>query len=175
MSEIIDLLVPEKIIRSGPATIVFWKNGDKTIVKLQEGVPDDAYTAFTAAFAKYVYGSNSYLKRMIKDRTKVVEPKQMKADPPKAEKLKAEEPKAEEPEEKPGRKPSPKTTKAIPNDVKLKIILERAKRQTPIRELSEKYGVGKSTIYRILATASNSIKHQYAMKSNLDGTYKTEE
>lgn len=55
-----------KIIRSGDCTIVFWDDDTKTIVRKSADVSDDSlYTAFTAALAIRMYGSNSKLKRII--------------------------------------------------------------------------------------------------------------
>lgn len=47
------------------ATIVFWGDGSKTVVKLADGDEFDLYAGFTAAVAKKLYGSNSALKKMI--------------------------------------------------------------------------------------------------------------
>lgn len=55
---------PKDIIRNGPATIVFWKDGTKTIVKLKEGMPDDPYSAFCAALAKKIFKSGSKVKKI---------------------------------------------------------------------------------------------------------------
>ena len=60
---------PKRIVRNGPATIVFWEDGTKTIVKRSPDEPDNAYAAFTAALGIKVFGSNSKLKRIIKDKT----------------------------------------------------------------------------------------------------------
>ena len=60
---------PKRILRSGPATIVFWEDGTKTIVKLSEGEEDNAYAAFTAALAIRIFGSNSKLKKMVQTKT----------------------------------------------------------------------------------------------------------
>ena len=61
---------PIRILRSGPATIVFWEDGTKTIVKLCAGETEDsAYAAFTAALAIKIFGSNSKLKKMVKALT----------------------------------------------------------------------------------------------------------
>lgn len=60
---------PRRILRSGPATIVFWEDGTKTIVKLSDGEEDNAYAAFTAALAIKIFGSNSKLKKMVKTLT----------------------------------------------------------------------------------------------------------
>lgn len=49
----------------GKATIVFWGDGSKTIVKRAEDEEFDLYAAFTAAVAKKIYGTNSALKKMI--------------------------------------------------------------------------------------------------------------
>lgn len=55
----------KKIIKNGPATIVFWTDGTKTIVKLQNCDHDDIYAAFTAALAKKIFGSTSKVKKII--------------------------------------------------------------------------------------------------------------
>lgn len=60
---------PERILRSGRATIVFWGDGSKTVVKLQDGEPDDPYLALLAALGKKIYGSNSKIKKLISERT----------------------------------------------------------------------------------------------------------
>lgn len=57
---------PKRILKNGPATIVFWDTGDKTIVKLRPGDTDNPYAAFTAALAKKIYGNNSKVNRVIK-------------------------------------------------------------------------------------------------------------
>ena len=57
---------PSKILYSGIATIVFWKDGTKTVVKRAEGTKADNYNAFCAALAKKVYGTNSMTKKIIK-------------------------------------------------------------------------------------------------------------
>ena len=61
---------PTRILRHGPATIVFWQDGTKTIVKrcLDDAI-DSPYTAFTAALAIKIFGSNSKLKKMVKTLT----------------------------------------------------------------------------------------------------------
>lgn len=59
---------PTKIIRSGDCTIVFWCDGRKTIVRKSADASDDSlYTAFTAALAIRMYGSNSRLKKIIRE------------------------------------------------------------------------------------------------------------
>lgn len=68
----------DKIIRNGDATIVFWADGEKTIVKRAEGESDSLYTAVTAALAKKVYGNNSKFKKMIEKKVVVQEKKEKK-------------------------------------------------------------------------------------------------
>ena len=62
-------LTPERIIHSGPATIVFWNDKTKTVVKCSENDVYDEYEAFCAALAIKMFGSNSHLKKMIHDKT----------------------------------------------------------------------------------------------------------
>lgn len=69
---VVDMPKPIKIIRSGIATIVFWADGTKTIVKRSADTQDDPYAAFCIALAKKVYKSNSAVKRII-DRNTVVQ------------------------------------------------------------------------------------------------------
>jgi len=65
LEQIMDELkyIPARIIKSGPATIVFWADGTKTVVKCGEDTIPDDYAAFCAALGKKVFGSNSALKR----------------------------------------------------------------------------------------------------------------
>ena len=59
-------LDPIKIIVNGPATIVFWEDGTKTVVKCAKGETWDIYNAFTAALAIKVFGNNSKIKKILK-------------------------------------------------------------------------------------------------------------
>ena len=70
-----DNLAPERIIHSGPATIVFWNDKTKTVVKCSENDIYDEYEAFCAALAIKMFGSNSHLKKMIRDKTEDRTPK----------------------------------------------------------------------------------------------------
>lgn len=56
---------PTRIITNGPATIVFWNDNTKTVIKCMEEDHNDLYTAFCIALAKKMYGSNSKIKRVI--------------------------------------------------------------------------------------------------------------
>lgn len=64
----VNRLIPDRIIRKGRATIVLWPDGTKTVVKLAEGDEPSDYAAFTAALAKKVYGSNSQIKAILRDK-----------------------------------------------------------------------------------------------------------
>lgn len=66
----------EKIIHSGPKTIVFFKNGEKVIVSCGENETYDEYTAFCADLAKKIFGSTSRAKKIMKSAT--VEKKEKK-------------------------------------------------------------------------------------------------
>lgn len=57
---------PKKIIINGPATIFFWKDGGKTVVKCMEGDRDDLYNAYCIAVTKRLAGSNSKIKSVLK-------------------------------------------------------------------------------------------------------------
>lgn len=57
--------IPKRIIINGIATIVFWEDGTKSVVKCAEGDEKNVYDAFNAALAIKVFGSNSKLKKTI--------------------------------------------------------------------------------------------------------------
>ncbi len=56
----------KKIIINGPATVFFWVDGTKTVVKCMEGDKYDLYTAFCIALTKKLVGSNSKIKTILK-------------------------------------------------------------------------------------------------------------
>ena len=60
---------PERILRNGPVTVVFWKDKTKTRVRKSENSTDDPYTAFCAALAKKIYGNNSRVKKILDKKT----------------------------------------------------------------------------------------------------------
>lgn len=72
-------LVPIRIQKNGPAMIVFWRDGTKTIVRRGEDEPDSDYAAFTAALGIKVFGSNSKLKKIV-SQTETQKPKKQKAE-----------------------------------------------------------------------------------------------
>lgn len=74
-----NMYTPKRILRNGPATVVFWVDGTKTVVKPGPNVTPNDYDAFTAALAIKVFGNNSHLKKLIKAKTVVEKPKVKKA------------------------------------------------------------------------------------------------
>ena len=72
---------PKRILKSGNTTIVFWKDGTKTIVKRAPDEPESDYAAFTAALGIKLFGSNSALKRIV-ERTETQKPKKKAKDNP---------------------------------------------------------------------------------------------
>ena len=65
ISELIEQPYPKRIIYNGPATIVFWNDGTKTVVKRAKKDKDNKYNAFCAALAIKLYGSNSAVCRYV--------------------------------------------------------------------------------------------------------------
>lgn len=61
------MLTPRQIIYNDPATIVFWSDGSKTVVKRMDNEAWNPYNAFCAALAKRIYGSNSQVNRLVKN------------------------------------------------------------------------------------------------------------
>lgn len=57
---------PKKIIYNPPATIVFWEDGTKTVVKCAEGETYSEYYGFLAALGKKIFGTNSEINRIVK-------------------------------------------------------------------------------------------------------------
>lgn len=55
----------KRIIYNDPATVIFWTDGTKTIVKRAKGEKFSKYTAFCAALAKKLYGNNSVVRRIV--------------------------------------------------------------------------------------------------------------
>jgi hypothetical protein len=77
---------PERVIFSGDKTIVFWKDGGKTMVSCAADQPFDEYIGFVAALAKKVYGSTSRVKKILKKTGKDQNPAIMKKREKKAAK-----------------------------------------------------------------------------------------
>lgn len=55
----------DRIVFNDPATIVFWKDGTKTIVKCSDNEDFNPYFGFCAAVAKRVFGNNSQVRKMV--------------------------------------------------------------------------------------------------------------
>ena len=55
----------KKIIYNDPATVVFWEDGTKTVVKRSKGEKNNHYTAFCAALAKKIYKNNSKVNKIV--------------------------------------------------------------------------------------------------------------
>ena len=80
-STIKDLLTPKHIFhnRKTAETIVLWKDGTKTVVKPMKGTPDSemsSYSAFTAALAKRIFGSNTQVNKIVSMTTEPVKRKE---------------------------------------------------------------------------------------------------
>ena len=67
ISTVIKMSVPliEKVKFNGPATIVFWSDGTKTVVKKTEKDRDDKRVAILYAIGKKMFGTNSKLKKTL--------------------------------------------------------------------------------------------------------------
>lgn len=52
----------DRVVFSGPATIVFWTDGTKTVVKCMDGEKFERYAGFMAACMKKMFGSTSRAK-----------------------------------------------------------------------------------------------------------------
>lgn len=55
-----------RILFNDPATVVFWKDGTKTVVKATDSDKYVPYYGFLAALAKKIYGSNAKVQEMIR-------------------------------------------------------------------------------------------------------------
>lgn len=70
-----EFLEPDRILKSKNATVVFWKDGTKTVVKCAKNEEPNEYDAFTAALAIKLFGTNSRVKKIIKNKTVIQEKK----------------------------------------------------------------------------------------------------
>lgn len=57
----------DRVIFSGRATIVFWTDGTKTVVKCMEGEKVERYAGFAAACMKKMFGSTSRAKAVMEE------------------------------------------------------------------------------------------------------------
>ena len=60
-----DLYSITRVIFNGPATIVFWEDGSKTVVKCKEGTHYDERTAIMWAIMKKNCGNNTRANRVM--------------------------------------------------------------------------------------------------------------
>lgn len=60
--------VVDRIVFNDPATIVFWDDGTKTVVKCMKGEKFERYAGFAAACTKKLFGSTSRAKAIMEDR-----------------------------------------------------------------------------------------------------------
>lgn len=58
-----------KVIFNNPATIVFWKDGTKTVVKCSSKDEFDPYFGLCCAITKKMIGNNSRIKKILKEAT----------------------------------------------------------------------------------------------------------
>ena len=63
--------VPEidRVVFNDPATIVFWEDGTKTVVKCMKGERFERYAGFAAACMKKMFGSTSHAKAIMDSLT----------------------------------------------------------------------------------------------------------
>ena len=64
-----EAMEPEKIIFNPPATIVYWGDGSKTVVKAAKGEKFDPYTGFCYAFTERYFGGISLIKKTCQRRS----------------------------------------------------------------------------------------------------------
>ncbi len=57
----------DRVVFSGPATIVFWMDGTKTVVKCMEDEKFERYAGFAAACMKKMFGSTSRAKAIMNE------------------------------------------------------------------------------------------------------------
>lgn len=66
-SPMVIVLKPTKVIFNDPATIVFWNDGSKTVVKCSEDDVFDTYRGFTMAYLKKTMGSGRKAEKFVDD------------------------------------------------------------------------------------------------------------
>lgn len=67
-----------RVVFSDPATIVFWEDGTKTVVKCMKGERFERYAGFAAACMKKMFGSTSRAKAVMDSLAVESEPKKAK-------------------------------------------------------------------------------------------------
>ena len=61
------LITPERVIFNQPATIVWWSDGSKTVVKCHEDDTYDKEKGLAMAFMKRMYGNDGYFNEIVKE------------------------------------------------------------------------------------------------------------
>lgn len=96
---------PKRIVFNPPATIVFWKDGTKTVVKCSEGEPFSEYAGFCAALTKKIFGHNNQIVRLVKNGERQGTPDEYAYAICKVEKANKEPEKKPAPKKAPVKKP----------------------------------------------------------------------
>ena len=63
--------IPKKVKFSGPATIILWEDGTKTVVKCQEDDVFNEYTGVLTCFAKKMFGNKANFNNIINKTVKM--------------------------------------------------------------------------------------------------------
>ena len=63
--------IPKKVKFSGPATIILWEDGTKTVVKCQEDDVFNEYTGVLTCFAKKMFGNKANFNNIINKTVKI--------------------------------------------------------------------------------------------------------
>lgn len=87
--DIINLDV-DRIIYNDPATIVFWGDGSKTVVKCSPGEKFSKYHGFCAALTKHVYECNNQINKLVNSGIDTENPLKTASKIPDSKPLKAE-------------------------------------------------------------------------------------
>ena len=70
----------ERVLFNPPATIVFWLDGTKTVVKAMEGEKFEKYAGFAMACMKKMFGSTGRAKAILAECDETPEPKSKKEE-----------------------------------------------------------------------------------------------
>ena len=63
--------IPKKVKFSGPATIILWEDGTKTVVKCQGDDVFNEYTGVLTCFAKKMFGNKANFNNIINKTVKM--------------------------------------------------------------------------------------------------------
>lgn len=154
-----DFTTPVRVLQSGRATIIFWKDGSKTVVKCQEGTEPDEHAAFCAAFVKHWFESSTRVNKVISEiPVTVLEPKKRKTTPEKKPenqtKVKTEpkEAKEEAKEEAKTKKPVTSSVTKKKNQIDHGKILALHNAGWDNKKIAEEMGCSAWTVWSVLKT-----------------------